>query len=168
MPKGYTKALAERLNRISRIPVKEAVDGEEIVPGRVLIAPAGEHLSVRMNKEGKGVIRLFMEPENSGHHPSVDVMMRSVAEVYGERVVGVLMTGMGHDGMEGMKAVKQNHGKTMAQDKDSCVVYGMPRSVVEIGVVDQVVPLSHLSERIVDCVETEWERDIQKRRLTAP
>jgi len=167
MPKGYTKALADRLSRISKITVKEAEDGEEIVPGRVLIAPAGENLSVIRNKQGRGVIRLFMGLDQSGFCPSVDVMMRSVAEVYKDRAVGILMTGMGHDGMEGMKAIKENLGKTMAQDQESCVVYGMPRSVVEIGIVDHIVPLSRLSERIVGCIETEWERDIQKRRAAA-
>ncbi|MEK6776440.1 MAG: chemotaxis response regulator protein-glutamate methylesterase [bacterium] len=168
MPIGYTRAFADRLNKASRIPVKEAEEGDEVVPGRVLIAPAGEHLSVRRSREGKGVIRLSMEPESSSHRPSVDVMMCSAAEVYGDHMVGILMTGMGCDGMEGMKTIKQNRGKTMAQDKETCVVYGMPRSAIEIGVVDQIVPLCQISESIVDCIEAEWERDIQKRRLTVP
>ncbi len=153
MPKGFTRAFAKRLNDLSEISVKEAEDGDEVLPGRALIAPAGMHLLVRRGRNGEKVVHLSEKPSDLPHRPSVDVMMRSVAEVYRESVVGVVMTGMGQDGMEGMKAIKEFQGRTLAQDRESCVVYGMPKAVVDSGAADKVVPLSRLAEKIVGVVE---------------
>lgn len=152
MPEGYTRAFAERLNRLSWLSVKEAEEGAKVLPGYVFIAPGGKHLVIRKNRNGDKVVHLSMEPADLPHRPSVDVMMHSVAEVYGDAVLGVTMTGMGQDGMEGMKTIKSSNGTTLAQDKDSSVVYGMPRAVAEAGAADEVVSLLFLGQRIIRLV----------------
>ncbi len=149
MPEGFTRTFAERLNSISHIPVHEAKEGDLLRPGRVLIAPGGRHLSVKRGKGTFPVVHISREPVDAPYRPSVDVMMRSVSEVYQERALAVMMTGMGHDGRDGMQKIKQRKGRTLAQDRKSCVVFGMPGAVMEVGIVDQVVPLSHLAQTIV-------------------
>ena len=148
MPPGFTRTLAERLNTLSLIPVSEAAEGDSVEPGRVLVAPAGQHLKL-LKKNGRYVVHLDREPSDLFHKPSVDVMMESVARACGRRSLGVLLTGMGSDGARGMKAIKAAGGRTLAESEETCIVYGMPKSAVEEGAVDRVVPLHEIAREIV-------------------
>jgi two-component system chemotaxis response regulator CheB len=141
LPAGFTAALADRLDALSPIAVREAVDGDRLEPGVALIAPGDHHLELGAD----GRLRLDDGPEVNGVRPSADVTMRAVARVFGRRAVGVLMTGMGRDGAEGMRAIKQAGGATLVQDQASCVIYGMPRAAVETGCVDRIVALDDLA-----------------------
>ena len=151
IPPGFTRSLAERLASRSALPVREAGDGEEVLPGQVLIAPAGWHLTVR--KVGRGVrTRLSLEPADSLHRPSADVTMASAARVWGARLLGVVMTGMGNDGAAGLKAIRQHKGRTLAESEETAVIYGMPKAAVEAGVVDREAPLHAIADEIVAAV----------------
>lgn len=152
MPPGFTKSLADRLNSMSQIGVKEAEDGDVIKAGWAYLAPGDSHLKV-YKQSGKYVIKLDNGERVTGHRPSVDAMMYSIAELNEKNVIGVIMTGMGADGAEGMKAVKKNSGYVIAQDEDSCVVFGMPKSTIKLGVVDKVVDLSNIANEIVKAME---------------
>ncbi len=149
MPVGYTEAYARRLDDVSALTVVEARDGEEVRPGVVLVAPAGRHLTFYRNGNGKVITRLDVRPLDTSHRPSVDVLFQSAAAVYGERVLGIVMTGMGDDGREGAAWIKANGGAVMTEAEETCVVYGMPRSVVEAGLSDEVVPLDRISSAIL-------------------
>ncbi len=151
MPVGFTRSLAERLQSRSRIPVREAMDGDEVQAGQVLIAPAGLHMKVRRGGEGVRVV-LDEEPRAALHRPSVDVLMASVARAYGAKVLGVVLTGMGSDGVEGLRAIRQAGGRTLVESEESCVIYGMPKAALEAGVVDQTLPLSAVPDAIVGAV----------------
>ncbi|MDX1765061.1 MAG: chemotaxis protein CheB, partial [bacterium] len=153
MPKGFTATFAQRLNSKSFLPVKEAEEGDVIEPGRVLVAPGGLHLTVVEGLQGNRIVRLAEKPADLLFRPSVDVMMESVAERYGSRVLAVIMTGMGSDGSLGMRTVKRKAGITLAQDQESCVVYGMPHAAVKAGVVDRTVLLSRLAQQIVNVAQ---------------
>lgn len=144
MPPHFTKSLADRLDSISRLEVCEAEDGMELVRGKVFIAPGGLHM--RFRKTG-GTVRLSTsrEPADTLHRPSVDVMFSSAFEMFGGSVLAAVMTGMGRDGLEGTKLIKTAGGKVIAQDEDSCVVYGMPRCVVEADLADIIVPLDGIA-----------------------
>jgi two-component system chemotaxis response regulator CheB len=155
MPKGFTKAFADRLDRESGIEVKEAEAGDRIEQGKAFVAPGGYHMIVKKKISGKktaGIIGLNHNPPVYGLRPTVDYMMLSAAEVYGNRTIGVILTGMGSDGAKGMKSIHGNRGKTIAQDKDTCVVYGMPKVAVEKGAVDKIVPLNKIAEEIMKMV----------------
>jgi two-component system chemotaxis response regulator CheB len=152
MPVLFTKSFAERLDSISELRVKEAEDGEPVEPGTVIIGRGGIHLKVRRTRVAEVCVELNPHPVDHLYHPSVDIMMFSAVEAYQGRVLGVIMTGMGSDGTEGMRDIKRYGGKTLAQDEASCVVYGMPRSAVEAGIVDKVVPLSCIASEIVNMV----------------
>jgi two-component system, chemotaxis family, protein-glutamate methylesterase/glutaminase len=151
MPVGFTRSLADRLASRSALPVREAEDGDSISPGVVLIAPAGRHMKVQ--RRGP-VSRVWLddEPRSSLHRPSVDVLMASVAKAYGPRSLGVILTGMGSDGVEGLRAIRQTGGRTFAESEESCVIYGMPKAAVEAGVVDRSVPLSRMADEILAAV----------------
>jgi len=149
MPAGFTRTYAERLNRVTRLNVVEAKGGERILPGHAFLAPGGYHLTV-VRSGADYVTRLSEAEPVHRHPPAVDVMMHSVAEVGGPNVVGVLLTGMGKDGAQGMLEVRNQGGYTFAQDEQSCVVYGMPKEAVLMGGVDQVVPLDTMGAAIVD------------------
>lgn len=151
MPAGFTKSLAERLDSISEIAVKEAENDEIIQPGQVYIAPGNFHLRVAPIAGSGRKIVLSQEPPVGNHRPAVNVMFDSVAQ-FGGDLVSVIMTGMGSDGCEGMKKIKANGGYSIAQDESSCVVYGMPKAVVEAGLADEVRPLTRIAEAIVDAV----------------
>lgn len=152
MPKSFTKPFAERLNNLCPLEVREAVDADEIKPGRVLVAPGGMQFRLVKRTITSSVVKLSQNVENHPHAPSVDVMLQSVAALYGERSIGVILTGMGHDGLEGMKAIKAANGRTVAQDEASSVVYGMPKAVVEAGCADKVVSLSKVVGEIMNMV----------------
>lgn len=157
MPQGFTKSLADRLNSLSELTVKEAEDDELVLSGYAYIAPGDYHLTIVKSGDDEIRIKLSQSPPVWGHRPSVDVMMESVSETGFPKVVGVIMTGMGRDGSEGIKKLKlNNNGYIIAQDKKTCIVYGMPKAAVETGVVDIIVPLEDLSgeiKRIVGVVE---------------
>lgn len=148
MPVGYTEMYAAKLNELSHLEVREAAVGDEIRPGRVFLAPAGRHLSFKRDANGKVVTHLDAKPFNSLHRPSVDVLFQSAAEVYGNRVLGVVMTGMGSDGKQGAAWIKAQGGLIFTEAESSCVVYGMPSTVVEAGLSDKSVALEHMAHAI--------------------
>ncbi len=148
MPPKFTKSLAERLNTLSQVEVKEAENNELVRKGVIYIAQGGYHMLVERSVGGNEVIKISSEPSSMLHCPSVDVMVESVVDTYGKDVLGIIMTGMGKDGFEGIKKLKKIGGHTIAQDEESCVVYGMPRAIVEGGVADIVAPLDKISELI--------------------
>jgi two-component system chemotaxis response regulator CheB len=152
MPIGYTEAYAKRLNEACALTVVEAREAEEVRPGVVLLAPAGRHLTFLRAGDGRVVTRLDVRPLDTLHRPSVDVLFHSAAEVYGERVLGVVMTGMGADGCEGAAWIKARGGVVLTEAEETCVVYGMPRSVVEAGLSDEAVPLGRLTAAIMERV----------------
>jgi len=152
MPKYFTQPFAERLNQLCKIEVREAKAGDVISPGVALIGPAGLHMRVVRRIATQIEVALSDDTRGHSHVPSVDVLMESVAEVYGERAVGVILTGMGHDGAQGMKAIKGAKGRTIAQDEATCVVYGMPKAVVDGGYAEKVVGLPMIAGEIVNMV----------------
>ena len=151
MPAGFTKSLAERLDSISAISVKEAENDEIIKDGQVYIAPGNYHMRVAPAGSGARKIVLSQEPPVGNHRPAVNVLFDSVAQFRND-LVSVIMTGMGCDGCEGMKKIKANGGYCIAQDENSCVVYGMPKAVVDAGLSDEIRPLSQIANAIVDAV----------------
>lgn len=151
MPVGFTRSLAERLDQRSLLPVKEAEDGEPVETGIVLIAPAGSHMKVR-RKGPLTRVWLDDEPRSALHRPSIDVLMASVAKVYGPHALGVLLTGMGSDGVEGLRAIREAGGRTLAESEESCVIYGMPKAAMEAGVVGRSVPLPRIADEILAAV----------------
>jgi two-component system chemotaxis response regulator CheB len=150
MPAGFTSSFAQRLNNICAIGVREAMQREVIRPGVAYICPAGVHMRVQRQLGSAHVlIELSASPMDSLHMPSVDILMESVAEVFEDRAVGVIMTGMGSDGAEGMKAIYRAGGLTIGQDEASCAVYGMPRACAEARVLNRVVPLAEIPLQIM-------------------
>ena len=151
MPAGFTRSLAERLDSISEISVKEAENDEIIRPGRVYIAPGDYHLRIAPAAGGERKIVLSQEPRVGNLRPTVNYMFESAAQ-FGRDLVSVIMTGMGSDGCEGMKKIKATGGYSIAQDENSCVVYGMPKAVVDAGLADEIRPLNKIAEAIVEAV----------------
>lgn len=149
MPEGFTKAFAERLNSNSPLHVKEAADGDIVKPGCGYIAPGHSHMRIE-NAGAERVVRVFSGDKVSGHRPSIDVLFDSVAAVCGRDVVGVIMTGMGRDGARGMLNIKKQGGYCVAQDEETSVVFGMNRVAVELGAVDDVVPLDDIPQKIIE------------------
>ncbi len=151
MPPHFTKSLAERLDAMSALRVVEAAPGMRVEPGTVLIAPGGKHLTFRASKLGV-ITATPEEPKNLLHRPSVDVMFDSACKAYGGKVLATVMTGMGKDGLQGARHIKQFGGKVVAQNEASCVVYGMPRAIVEAGLADAVLSLEDLAEALTKAV----------------
>lgn len=151
MPAGFTKSLADRLNSISEIAVKEAENDEVIKPGQVYIAPGNYQLRIAPAPGGERKIVLSSEPPVGNHRPAVNVMFDSAAQ-FGKDLVSVIMTGMGCDGCEGMKKIKATGGYSIAQNEETCVVYGMPKAVVDAGLADEIRPLNKIAEAIVEAV----------------
>lgn len=149
MPVGYTALFARRLNEVSSLAVIEASEGDEMLPGRVLVAPAGRHLTLTRLPDGCVVSHLDLRPLDALHRPAVDVLFQSAAQVYGPRLLGVVMTGMGSDGTAGCAWIKAQGGTVITESEQSCVVYGMPRSVVEAGLSDLAAPLDLMVEAIL-------------------
>ena len=146
MPPGpFIKSISRRLEADSQISVGEANHGDRLEPGRALIAPGGYHMLI----EKGHVVKLNQGPSVNSVRPSVDVMMSSAAAVYGSNIIGVILTGMGHDGAEGMTLIKKKGGRTIAEDQSTCIVYGMSRSVIEKGDADRVVPIDAVAAEIV-------------------
>ncbi len=149
MPAAFTKAFADRMNVHCALPVKEAEDGEPIRTGRVLVAPGGVQTLIERSSAAGARIHITKEPAGSIYKPCIDLTIGSAAKAYGSRVMGVILTGMGHDGKEGIAAVKKCGGWALAQDEASCTVYGMPKAVVDAGLADVVSPLDKISDEIV-------------------
>jgi two-component system chemotaxis response regulator CheB len=152
MPLGYTEMYARKLNEVSELTVVEAQGGEIVSAGTAYLAPAGRHLTFLKNGEGIVRTRLDVRPLDTPHRPAVDVLFQSAAEVYGGRVLGVVMTGMGADGRAGAAWIKAKGGRILTEAEETCVVYGMPRSVVEAGLSDESVGLDQLSHAIMGCL----------------
>ncbi|MGB3205362.1 MAG: chemotaxis response regulator protein-glutamate methylesterase [Crinalium sp.] len=150
MPVGYTEMYARRLNQLSNLEVIEAYEGAIVKPGVALLAAAGRHLSFRRASDGKVVAHLDARPIDTLHRPAVDVLFQSAAEVYRDRVLGIVMTGMGSDGKQGAAWIKSHGGKIITEAEETCVVYGMPRSVVEAGLSDRSVPLTLMAQAILE------------------
>ncbi|MBI1938194.1 MAG: chemotaxis response regulator protein-glutamate methylesterase [Ignavibacteriales bacterium] len=148
MPPKFTKSLADRLNSMCGLTVKEAENGEPVQDGFIYIAPGGFHMKLKKMNLTNTVIEISSEPNNTLHRPSVDVMINSVVEYYGKSTLGVIMTGMGKDGLEAIKNLKTLGGHCIAQDEQTCVVYGMPKAIVEGGLADSVLPLEKIPEMI--------------------
>ncbi|MCU7499290.1 MAG: chemotaxis response regulator protein-glutamate methylesterase [Ignavibacteria bacterium] len=146
MPPKFTKSLADRLNSMSNLEVKEAEHNETVKNGTVYLAPGGFHMTAKKTATGSVVIDISEAPATTLHRPSVDVMMSSVLKVYGKSTLGIIMTGMGKDGFEAIKELKTMGGYTVAQDEQSCVVYGMPKAVVDAGYADVIAPLEKIAE----------------------
>ena len=149
MPAGYTAPYAHKLDEVSPLDVTEAREGDRLRAGRVLIAPGGQHLCLR--REGAGVVA-HLDPRRgpSPHRPSVDMLFQSAAEVYGSRILAVVMTGMGADGREGAAWIKARGGTVLTEAEETCVVYGMPRSIVEAGLSDASIPLEAMAAAILE------------------
>ena len=149
MPEQFTRSFADRLNSICDIEVSEARDGDTVVPGRALIAPGNFHMLLRRSGASY-FVQVRTGPYVCRQRPSVDVLFKSVAKFAGRNAVGVIMTGMGRDGADGLLEMKQSGAITVAQDKDSCVVFGMPREAIELGAAEHVVPLDDISSAILE------------------
>jgi two-component system chemotaxis response regulator CheB len=149
MPVGFTRSLAERLNALSELLVKEAEPGERLEVGKALVAPGGFHMVLDKN----GAVSLNQNPTVHGVRPAVDVTLLSVAQNFGKATVAVVLTGMGKDGSNGAVLTHSVGGKVIAEDESSCVVWGMPRSVVEAGAADEIVPLSQMPQAIARAVQ---------------
>jgi len=147
MPEQFTAAFAERLNGICEVEVREARTGDRVLTGRALIAPGGKHLVVKRSG-AQYVVEVVQAPPVNRHCPSVDVLFRSVAKYAGKNATGVIMTGMGDDGARGLLEMKQAGAHTLAQDEESCVVFGMPKEAIKLGAADRVVPLQQIPELI--------------------
>jgi two-component system chemotaxis response regulator CheB len=148
MPPGFTRSFADRLNKLCQITVKEAEDGERVLPGHAYIAPGDRHME--LTRSGANYqVKLNDGPAVNRHRPSVDVLFRSVAQFAGRNAVGVILTGMGNDGAAGMLEMHRAGAYTLAQNEASCVVFGMPREAIASGGVNEVVDLSQISQRML-------------------
>jgi two-component system chemotaxis response regulator CheB len=151
MPPGFTKSLADRLDSISEVSVKEAEDGDAIIPGKVLIAPGSHHMIVEnaMNP----IVKLNTNPTVNGHRPAADPLLESAAKVFGSKAIGVILTGMGRDGANGIQAIKQQKGFTIAECKSTSIVFGMPKAAIDMGVVDIIAPITEVASEIIRAVK---------------
>jgi two-component system, chemotaxis family, protein-glutamate methylesterase/glutaminase len=152
MPVGYTQMYAERLNDISRLEVVEARNGDLLRPGVVWLAPAGQHLTFVRGADATVRAHLDLRPLDTPHRPAVDVLFRSAAAIFGPRVLGVVMTGMGSDGLLGAAHIKAQGGRIATEAESSCVVYGMPRAVVEALLSDRSATLDEMADAIAELI----------------
>jgi two-component system, chemotaxis family, protein-glutamate methylesterase/glutaminase len=149
MPKAFTGPFSERLNNKCALPVKEAADGDLLLPGRVLVAPGGRHLTLQ--RKGTGIVVQTFPVENYPRYvyvPSIDLMMTSLSDACKGPMVGVILTGMGNDGLCGMRHIKEKGGMTVVQDKATSTIYGMPKACIEAGIADEVLPLDRIGAEL--------------------
>lgn len=151
MPERFTKSWADRMNSLCQISVKEAVDGDSVLPGHALVAPGSYHMTL-VRDGARYAVRINQDPPVNRHRPSVDVMFASVAKYAGANALGVILTGMGGDGAKELLSMKQAGAFTIAQDEASCVVFGMPKEAIKLGGVDKVVPLTGIAGAILEYV----------------
>ena len=152
MPPNFTGPFAERLNQLSQIEVREAKEGETLKPGVALIAPGWGHMRVKRVRGIETVVSISDNKEDFIYRPSVDALMGSVAECFPGRALGVILTGMGNDGLKGLISLKKTGGRIFAQDEETCVVYGMPKAVVDAGIADKVLSLEDMAGEIINSV----------------
>jgi two-component system, chemotaxis family, protein-glutamate methylesterase/glutaminase len=150
MPIGYTKMYADKLNEISAVEVREAREGDEPRGGLVLLAQAGKHLSFKRLKNGQTTAHLSLQPLDTQHRPSVDVLFQSAAEVFGSRTLGIIMTGMGSDGKNGAASIKAQGGTIFTEAEETCVVFGMPGAVIEAGLSDNIIGLDQIAQVLME------------------
>lgn len=149
MPAAFTKAFAERLDKLCRISVKEAEDGDVLRPGHALLAPGGKQMMI----DARGVVKILPGDERLNYKPCVDITFGSVAKSYADKVLAVVLTGMGADGREGARLLKQSGSQVWAQDEASCVIYGMPMAIVKANLADAIYPLDDIGRHLVEaCV----------------
>lgn len=151
MPPVFTRMYSERLNACCKMEVKEAENGDVVIPGRVLIAPGNFHMRVN-KKENSYVVECFKGEKVNGHRPSVDVLFNSIADKVGASAIGIILTGMGYDGAKGLLRMKQKGAITIGQDQKSCVVYGMPKVAYDIGAVSEQIPLKNIPQKIYSII----------------
>ncbi|MFZ5906147.1 MAG: protein-glutamate methylesterase/protein-glutamine glutaminase [Nitrospirota bacterium] len=157
MPKGFTASFAERLNSIAKIEVKEAAEGDSLEHGKALICPGGYHMM--FTKKGKKVVTTLKESRSSDKYtPSADLMMSSLAEIYGAKTLGIILTGMGSDGREGMLEIKKRGGYTIVESEDSAVVFGMPSEAIKSGAAERILPISDIPAEMVRLVKGTGQR----------
>ncbi|MCP4537025.1 MAG: chemotaxis response regulator protein-glutamate methylesterase [Chloroflexi bacterium] len=149
MPPSFTRALAQRLDENCALTIKEAQDGDRVARGLALLAPGNFHLAL----DGRRRVRLTQEPRRNGVRPSVDVSMETAVTQYGSAIIGVVLTGMGSDGTDGARSIKAAGGRIIAEHESTSAVYGMPRSVIEAGLADQVVPLPKVASTLVEWIK---------------
>ncbi len=149
MPEHFTEAFANRLNTLCALEVREAKDQDAILPGRALLAPGGKHMMVRRGVKGY-FVNVKDGPLVCSHRPSVEVLFQSVATTVGDKAIGVMLTGMGGDGSRAMAQMRQAGARTIAQDEESCVVFGMPREAIRLGAVEKVLPLNRIAKQVLD------------------
>jgi two-component system chemotaxis response regulator CheB len=160
MPEAFTKSFAARLDSLCRISVKEAEDAERVLPGHAYVAPGNWHLLLRRSGANY-MTQLSDGPPVNRHRPSVDVLFRSAAEHAGRNVVGVILTGMGKDGAQGMLAMKEAGAYNFAQDEASCVVFGMPKEAIAVGGTDEVLPIREMAQGVIRQLHTHGTRSIR-------
>lgn len=153
MPEGYTKMYAEKLNEISNLNVIEAQGNELVQPGFVYLAKAGKHLMVERREDGKVYTKVDAKPLDLLHRPSVDILFQSVAEVYKEKAIAVVLTGMGEDGLKGCKEIKKNGGMIISEAESTAIVYGMPKVVTDAGLADKQVPLYEIVQTLTEVIK---------------
>jgi two-component system chemotaxis response regulator CheB len=161
MPPGFTGPFAERLNMLSALRVREARHDDLLEPGAVYIAPAGRQFTVRRRSGAFGQTVLSDPPGDLLHKPSVDALMISVAETFGRYAMGIILTGMGNDGLHGMTAIREAGGLTIGQDESTCTIYGMPRACAENGILQEILPL----HEIPICISKALQRSIAEHKL---
>jgi two-component system, chemotaxis family, protein-glutamate methylesterase/glutaminase len=152
MPPGFTRPLAERMDKNSNIRVKEAENGDEVAPGVALVAPGGYHLFLERTKNHNVVARVSEEPSSLIHIPSIDLTFTDVAEIYRNRSMGIILTGMGKDGVEGLQKIKTQGGCSIAEAESTCVVFGMPEVAIQRGIVDRIAPVYDIAEIIMEMI----------------
>lgn len=152
MPLGFTESFAQSLDAASQLTVVEAKEGDIVRKGMVFVAPAGYHLIFNRQANGAVLTRIDLHPTDTPHRPAVDVLFQSAAQVYGDRVLAIVLTGMGSDGTLGAAWIKAQGGRVFSEAEESCVVYGMPRSVVEAGLSDASIPLSKMAQAICEAL----------------
>lgn len=148
MPAGFTRSFAERLNTMCQVEVREAQDGDTMIPGRVLVAPGNLHTLVKRSG-AQYLVEVKDGPLVERHRPSVEVLFNSGAQFVGGNAIGVMLTGMGNDGARAMKKLKDSGATNIAQDEQSCVVFGMPKCAIEAGAVDIILPLQQIAQKII-------------------
>ncbi len=151
MPEQFTASFADRLNQLCDMEVREARNNDTVMPGTVLIAPGNYHMLLKRSG-ARFHVHVKNGPLVCGHRPSVEVLFKSVAQAAGRNAVGVILTGMGKDGASGLLEMRNNQAKTIAQDENSCVVFGMPKEAINLGAADHILPLKHIPEKIIQLV----------------
>jgi len=159
MPERFTKTWADRMNSLCRISVKEAEDGDSVLPGHALIAPGNYHM-ILVRSGSKYLVHVNQNPPVNRHRPSVDVMFASVAKHAGVNSVGIILTGMGNDGAAGLLQMKQSGAYTIAQNESTCVVFGMPKEAIQAGAVDVVLPLGDIPNALLHRLRMESQRAV--------